>query len=105
MIKFIVTLIFAGFLISCTNHHNQKTTETKIDSETISFFPVTAFLRGQMAELDSLQLTPLHTVTVKGKTDSFWLKKEELKPLLQPFFLEEITEENLVFFFQSNKIQ
>lgn len=74
----------------------QKTEEKKIDS----FFPVTSFLRGQMVITDSLPITPLHFFTVNGKTDSAWLKPNELHAFLQPFFSPAITSTNLTSLFK-----
>jgi len=74
----------------------QKAEEKKIDS----FFPVTSFLKGQMALTDSLPITPLHFFTVNGKTDSAWVKQHELRTFLQPFFSPEITATNFTSLFK-----
>lgn len=72
------------------------TTEIKNDS----FFPVTEFLKGQIVLLDSLQVTPLHTIKVNHKTDSIWLKKGALVPMLADFLSPEINETNLIHYFK-----
>ena len=89
--------------IGCTTSTNNKTpaittivNETKKDS----FFPVTSFLKGQMITLDSLPVTPLHTITINHKTDSLWLKKKQLIPLLNGFLSPEIKETNLIKYFK-----
>lgn len=90
-------------IVSCTNSTNNKTSgiatainETKKDS----FFPVTSFIKGQMTLLDSLPITSLHIITINNKTDSIWLKKSELIPLLVNFLSPEIKETNLIKFFK-----
>jgi hypothetical protein len=95
----LVIVIAAG----CNHNNDNKTsapatpvTETKKDS----FFPVTSFIKGQMIVLDSLPITPLHTVTINHTTDSIWLKKGELIPLLADFLSPEIKETNLVNYFK-----
>jgi hypothetical protein len=88
--------------MSCNNNKNSSAIQAK-ESEDLNFFPVTSFLKGQMAELDSMQVTSLHTITVNAKIDSVWLKKEEIKPLLQDFFFQEINPTNLTRFFKVTK--
>ena len=89
---------------SCTQ--NQKTnTHSKSVEKIDTFFPVTSFLKGQMNMLDSLPITPLHFITANNKTDSFWLKKEELRSFLQPFFTPEIKETNLTSLFKESKFE
>ena len=70
-----------------------------------SFFPVTSFIKGQLLTLDSLQVTPLHTTTVNGKTDSSWIKKNELACLLKDFISPEIKETNLTSYFKETSFQ
>ncbi len=89
---------------ACNARHEESAapsieTENKADS----FFPVSSFLRGQMAILDSLPITPLHITTVNGKSDSAWVSKAKLKPLLQPFLASEIGETNLVKYFKETR--
>jgi hypothetical protein len=43
--------------------------------------------------------------TINGKTDSVWLKKEQLKPLLQTFFTPEIDTANLQNYFTETKFK
>jgi hypothetical protein len=73
------------------------------DSTHTPFFPVTAFLLGQLAELDSLPVTFLHITTINGKTDSVWEKRQAVKPILQPFIEDNIDTANLTAFFKATK--
>lgn len=102
-IAFALLCLIAG----CSNKHKQIPDEVNTainsDSTNTGFFPVTAFLKGQMAELDSFPVTPLLVTTLQNKTDSVWLKKETVGPLLQPFIEEEINENNLTSFFKATK--
>lgn len=70
-----------------------------------SFFPVTSFIKGQLLTLDSLQVTPLHITTVNGKTDSVWVKKNELPSLLKDFISPEIKETNLTGYFKETSFK
>jgi hypothetical protein len=94
-------------IFSCNNKtkepDNTIETTTAIDSVKVTFFPVTSFLKGQLLILDSLQVTMLQVKTIGKKSDSSWLKKENIRPLLQPFISQEIGTENLVAFFKQTK--
>jgi hypothetical protein len=106
MNKWLPIIISVCILLSCTSGNKQapaaKDAEAK-DTAAVLFFPVTDFLKGQMAELDSLQLTPLLITTIRGKTDSTWLKKEAMRTLLEPFLLHEINAVNVVPLFKATK--
>jgi hypothetical protein len=102
---FFITAI-AGCILGCAN---KKTTEATLpinndDTEAkASFFPVTSFLQGQMLQFDSLAVTPLHITKIHEKTDSEWIKREQLKSFLQPFLSPLITETNLTQYFKESK--
>jgi len=107
MKKIFLLAIIVVVLKGCTSHNTATTSVPSQRDSTIaneikkdSFFPVTSFIRGQMILLDSLPVTPLHTVTINHKTDSFWLKKAELMPLLADFISPEIKETNLINYFK-----
>src|ERR1700739_4210532 len=103
MKKCFYILVAAIFLFSCGSkktsgdsaQNNIDTTATPADTA-LSYFPVTAFIEGQMLQFDSMQITPLYISTVHDKVDSQWIKREQLKPALQTFLTPEITETNLV---------
>lgn len=80
-------ILFMLFLYSC----NQKKTsepslQIQVDPPTEqTFFPVTEYIRSQLKELDTLPVTPLKIVEANGKTDSIWMKKEDIRPFAEPF--------------------
>ena len=99
-------LILLAFTLANCGGNNQTGTEAarqEEDTTKVSFFPVTSFLKGQAAELDSMQITFLHTVTINNKTDSVWEKRENIGQILKPFFAEEINDSNLVAYFKPTK--
>lgn len=100
----IITIIIWG-LLSCTNNTKQVTVGTEAESkkQIDSFFPVTSFIKGQILILDSLPVTPLQITTVKQKSDSAWIHKEDLKPLLLPFLTPVIGETNFTKYFKETK--
>ena len=103
MKKMILYCLVAFFLYACNNKNKQAEQAATIIDSTVAFFPVTSFLKGQLIALDSLPITVLRIVTIKGKTDSFWIKKENVPPLLQDFFTQEINTTNLTAFFKESK--
>jgi hypothetical protein len=98
------------FLFSCgakktdssVQNNNADTTNTVADTA-VSFFPVTSFIQGQMIQFDSMAITPLLISTVHDKADSQWIKREQLRPLLQSFLTPVINETNLVKYFKETK--
>jgi len=73
------------------------------EQKTASFFPVTSFIRGQIITLDSLPVTPLQITIVKQKSDSVWMPKKDMIPLLKPFLEPVISETNLTKYFKETK--
>ena len=98
----IIFIVFNG----CNSHNTSATSVASTEPASIteikkdSFFPVTSFIKGQMILLDSLPVTPLHTITIDHNTDSIWMKKAELTALLSDFLSPEIKETNLISFFK-----
>jgi len=98
------------FLFSCgakkndssVQSNNVDTANTVADTA-VSFFPVTSFIQGQMIQFDSMAITPLLISTVHDKADSQWIKREQLRPLLQSFLTPVINETNLVKYFKETK--
>ena len=95
--------LVAFCLYACNNKSQQAEQAAIIIDSTVAFFPVTSFLKGQLIALDSLPITVLRIVTIKGKSDSFWIKKENVQPLLDDFFTQEINTTNLTAFFKESK--
>ena len=74
-------IIFAfSLLTGCGAKQEATPEEVKVEKESITFFPVTSFIKGQIHILDSLPVTPLLITTHKGKVDSAWLPAAKLKP-------------------------
>ncbi|MEO9003831.1 MAG: hypothetical protein ABI288_03795 [Ginsengibacter sp.] len=70
---------FAFFLNSCHSKKNNVEDSKNDSSELASIFPVTDFLKGQLRMIDSMQTTPLKLIISNGKTDSMWLKREDIR--------------------------
>lgn len=64
-----------------------------------NIFPVTSFLKGQLRMLDSMPVTPLRTISENGKTDSTWLKREDIRKNAAPFLTPVIDSASMKQFF------
>jgi len=102
MSRYSVLAICLLILNGCFNNSNKtNTVEKKVLAD--SFFPVTSYIKGQIVVLDSLPVTPLQITTIKGKSDSVWITKNDLKKILSTFLSPTIDETNLVDFFKETK--
>ena len=95
--RFLSALIFISLLfVSCTQQQSQTPLQTEKDStEDNSFFPVTQFILGELAQIDSLPVTPLKIITMNGKEDSIWMKNKDVRIFAQPFLHPKIDTANL----------
>ncbi len=101
MQKLLSFLFFGLIIILCSCHSKEKTASSSIKTseETQTIFPVTDFLKGQLREIDSMPVTPLKTITVNGKTDSTWLKRESIRPFAEPFLTPVIDSVSMSLYF------
>ena len=92
MQKFLFPAIFwFAFIFSSCHSSDNPAIAPIIDSGNVtSIFPVTNFLKGQLKELDSMEVTPLKMVISNGKTDSIWLKRADIRPAAEPFLTPSI---------------
>jgi hypothetical protein len=93
-------------LVSCTNKASEKNTnpslENKIDSVG-NFFPVTSFLKGEILSIKTGGVTPIKKITKENKTDSLWLKMENLDSTFIDFLNPIIDTANLKTTFEEKK--
>lgn len=102
--KNLFTLLLSGLIfivISCNSDKKTVSTESTAKEDTVSIFPVTDFLKGQLKELDSMPVTVLRTVTVNGKTDSTWLKRESIRLFASPFLSQVIDSASVSSYFSA----
>lgn len=95
--KILLTLITVTFfLISCTDSGKQAwVADGKESPEKQHFFPVTDYLKGEIYTIKKNGINPLKYTTINERTDSVWLKIEELDIALQEFLHPEIDSANL----------
>lgn len=71
--------------------------------EIVSFFQVTSYLKGQISEIRTGGKTPIKFLTFNNKTDSVWLKMNNLDTAFADFLSPDIDSGNLVALFTEKK--
>jgi hypothetical protein len=69
------------------------------------FFPVTAFLRGDLAAIKQKGVNPVKITVVGQKVDSAWLTLEQLPAELNEFLQPVIDSTNLIDFYKETSFQ
>ena len=102
--KIIIALLACFlFLYSC-NDSGKSTVDIPVKPHLDTaapqkFFPLTSYLKGEIFNIKQSGINPLKYTTVNNRTDSAWLKIEELEPALQDFLTPEIDSANLISLF------
>lgn len=73
--------------------------ENTVPAKKPSFFPVTSYIRGQLYEVKSKGVNPLHYITINGRKDSSWMRIEDFEPAVAEFLTPQIDSTNLVNLF------
>lgn len=82
---FFLILLFPLIFYACHSAENRVVSFSNDSLDVQSIFPVTNFLKGQLRQVDSMEVTPLKMVKVDGKIDSVWLKRSDIRPAAAPF--------------------
>ncbi|WP_462254934.1 hypothetical protein [Ferruginibacter sp.] len=91
-------------LYACSNNSSEtKTTAVSTEQGKLIFFPVTAYLKGQIHEIKEKGLTPIKYTTINNRTDSVMVKLDSLNVLSKEFLQPEIDSTNLINFFTESK--
>ena len=105
--KFLSPLIILAIIVLSCNQGNNKTNTvaetTTADTEQVSFFPVTDYLKGQLAEIRAKGINPKKISIVNKKEDSSWVKIEDLDTELEMFLTPVIDSTNLASLFTEKK--
>ncbi|MEP6675337.1 MAG: hypothetical protein ABJA78_09280 [Ferruginibacter sp.] len=104
-----VFFIVALYFISSCNNKSGKAQETAVTDtvnvpvEKPSFIPVTAYLKGQLLSIREKAINPIRTITSGNKTDSSWLKIEDLNETVAEFLTPVIDSSSMTAFFKEEK--
>jgi hypothetical protein len=77
--NFFFSVIICIIFISCQSPKNEKTAVMNKQEDELFIFPVTSYLKGQLKQLDSMEITPLKVVTSNGQSDSVWLDRSDIR--------------------------
>lgn len=104
MQKLLLFLLLACFLFFTACHSNEtvRPIASNVPVDSTNIFPVTSFLRAQLRELDTMPVTPLLVITEKGKKDSIWMKRSDIRKYSLPFLTPEIDSANMHSFFKES---
>ena len=91
--------------LSCnSNSKDSPPPQAKNNIDTIdNFFPVTNFIKGEIFQIKNGGITPLRKVIVNGKSDSSWVKMENIDSLTAIFTTPIIDTANCNTNFTENK--
>ncbi len=104
MIKYVISITII-FLQACANNtavEKQAAATTEV-ADTVKFFPVTAYLKGQLYDITQRGITPIKYTTINNKTDSVLVKFEQLNSLLAEFLQPEIDSSSLTSLYTETK--
>ena len=102
MNKFLATasgMFLLFFSCNPAGKQEKSFSEKKI---TLSVFPVTEFLKGQLKEVEKSPVTPLKTTTLNGHVDSIWISRDSIRSFAAPFLLPVIDSANLSAYFNGD---
>lgn len=68
----------------------------------VSVFPVTAFLKGQLKEIESSPVTLLKITQNGDRPDSAWVEREVLREFVEPFVATQVDSANSYNWFSAN---
>jgi hypothetical protein len=102
MIRSSVILFFACF-VACKNPAKNSEPVAVQAEASHGFFPVTGYLRGQIAQIKSSGVNPLKIDSANGNIDSTWLKIEDLETAFKDYLEPEIDSITLARFYTEDK--
>ncbi len=99
--KFYFSCILVAIFFSCNNKNETEAPSNNkiVEDTTANYFPVTNFIKGEIRGIKDFGATPLHKITINGKTDSSWVKIDSLPSLFIDFTEPRIDSANLKKYF------
>lgn len=94
-------VIVAAITMSCHERSSQVVIHER-PKDTLSVFPVTDYLLGQLSNIEAMPTTPLKLTGEEGKADSSWIRREDVRALAAPFLHPVIDSASLQKYFNGN---
>lgn len=99
------------FLLSCGAKKEKEATNNQLVSSAAatrdvgSFFPVTDYLSGQIMLIKKGSINPIFYTKTGERTDSCWIRMEEIDSVLQDFMQPRIDSLQLAPYFKESKFE
>lgn len=93
----LIAIVFVALFTSCNNNNGDKKF-VAVNADTLSkqrFLPVTTYFKGQLYSIKERGVNPIKYLTQNNKTDSGWVKIEELEKEVAEFLNPVIDSTNL----------
>jgi len=100
---FIPAIAIVFIFSSCGGPEKTVNEQKETAVEKPSFFPVTAYIKGQLYEIKDKGANPLKYTTTNNHTDSVWIKVQDIEDAVKEFLHPEIDSVNLVSLFTEKK--
>jgi hypothetical protein len=108
MKQLFVFLMYAVWLIACTNPSNTvDTTKVQVMPDSLgnkNFLPVADMIAGELKIIDSLQLPITKTILVGKQSQIFPLSPRELQQLANEFLQPDINDPRIKKFYKENSV-
>ncbi len=98
--KKLILIPCSCWLFACTNNVKPTDTDPAILSQDHEFFPVNAFLKGEVNEVDSFKFPVRKYNTVNSQTDSVLISPEEFHLLASEFTKYDINNPSIKKFYK-----
>jgi hypothetical protein len=99
LISLVISICFCFVLFSCNNSGKPEKVSAVLKNDSLDkqrFFPVTSYLKGEIANIKKAGINPLKYTTTNAQTDSVWVKLENLDSEVQEFLHPDIDSANLI---------
>ncbi|MEO7446469.1 MAG: hypothetical protein ABIT96_08590 [Ferruginibacter sp.] len=98
----VIFFLCLGFSYCHQSSQNETIAANKVDSIE-NFFPVTSFIKGELAGMNRDGNTPIAYYTLNGRKDSSWVKPAEFNDVFGPFLQPQIDSVNMNSLFTETK--
>lgn len=101
--KFIFLFCILLSFVACKSHKTEPVSQPPVNNTAENYFPVTTYIKGQIADIKSASVNPLLISTTPEKTDSVWLGIDSLDYYFKDFLTPVIDTANLKSHFSESK--
>jgi hypothetical protein len=98
------------FFLSCNDSATYSTPGANDQALTdpdanVQFFPVTSFIKGQVAQIRAAGVNPMKVIIQHGRSDTTWIKTENFDATFREFLTPVIDTANLVNYYTEDRFE